>query len=489
MTIAAVLIARDEAAMLPGCLEALHGLVDEIVVLDTGSTDDTVAIAESYGARVGRAFWNDDFSAARNAALALATTDLALWIDADERPAPGFRDTLDAARANPGFGGFEIGILNDLGEESFVHRAVRLFRREPRIRFEGRVHEGVGDSLAREGLNVAALDGPGIVHLGYRPEIMAAKDKLARDLRLLETQVAEHPRDPFVLFNLANARHCAGDWAGTIEAARRILLYLDESAPYAPNLAAITKGAFLALNDPGGALDWPTPHTAHALVAYEEARAWAMVGEFGRAVARAGDAIAAAPPAIGDPAVRLWKARLLRARALSALGDHGAALADARRLVDDVSLEGDAREAYLSVFGAAAAARPEEAADLLHEAERATAAPEIAAFRLGLGRSFFATGEREAAHALFLRAARDASADARFCLGDSHYARGEWALAVGAYESGLGLDPGRAEGWFTLGNALAQMGADAVAERCYRQTLTLHPGHPGALGNLHALAA
>ena len=82
------LIARDEERFLPGCLASVSGVVDEIVLADTGSTDRTVEIARAAGATVVHHAWDEDFSAARNAALAAATGDWILLLDADERLAP-----------------------------------------------------------------------------------------------------------------------------------------------------------------------------------------------------------------------------------------------------------------------------------------------------------------------------------------------------------------------------------------------------------------
>lgn len=83
-SVSATLIVRNEAARLARCLESVSAHVDEIVVVDTGSTDDTVAIASRFGCRIGHFAWNDDFSAARNAALSLSCTDWNFVIDADE---------------------------------------------------------------------------------------------------------------------------------------------------------------------------------------------------------------------------------------------------------------------------------------------------------------------------------------------------------------------------------------------------------------------
>ena len=81
----ASLIVRDEAGALPACLAALAGWVDEIVVYDTGSVDDSVEVARRAGATVIRGDWQDDFAAARNAALTHGSSSWVLVVDADER--------------------------------------------------------------------------------------------------------------------------------------------------------------------------------------------------------------------------------------------------------------------------------------------------------------------------------------------------------------------------------------------------------------------
>jgi GT2 family glycosyltransferase len=90
------MIVRDEEANLPACLASVAGLFDELVVVDTGSTDRTAEVARSFGARVFDFVWVDDFAAARNAALARARGDYAFWLDADDRLEPEHRERLGA---------------------------------------------------------------------------------------------------------------------------------------------------------------------------------------------------------------------------------------------------------------------------------------------------------------------------------------------------------------------------------------------------------
>src|SRR4051795_4992140 len=88
------MIVKNEQENLPACLESVRGLFDEIVVVDTGSTDRTMEIARELGARVFDFIWVNDFAAARNAALARATGDYAFWLDADDVLDPPQREAL-----------------------------------------------------------------------------------------------------------------------------------------------------------------------------------------------------------------------------------------------------------------------------------------------------------------------------------------------------------------------------------------------------------
>ena len=83
-TLSLAMIVKNEAANLGRCLESVRGLVDEMVVVDTGSEDGTPALAQAHGARLGHFPWRDDFAAARNASLELCRGDWILLLDADE---------------------------------------------------------------------------------------------------------------------------------------------------------------------------------------------------------------------------------------------------------------------------------------------------------------------------------------------------------------------------------------------------------------------
>ena len=90
------MIVKDEEKNLSTCLESVRGVFDEIVIVDTGSTDRTIEIARSFGAKVFEFAWVDSFAAARNEALSHATCDYAFWLDADDVVEPVERQKLRA---------------------------------------------------------------------------------------------------------------------------------------------------------------------------------------------------------------------------------------------------------------------------------------------------------------------------------------------------------------------------------------------------------
>jgi len=190
--VSACLIVKDEEDNIGPCLESLRGVADEIVVGDTGSTDATAAIAESYGAKVVHVAWEDDFAKARNQALAHCDGDWALWIDADEEwVGDGERLHEALAMSPPELDGWLVNISNEMGhgtEARTNHPALRLFRRG--LRWKGRIHEQV-EHPDRDVLEARLLAVGGIVHHGYAGAVLEGRNKLERNLRLAELALAD----------------------------------------------------------------------------------------------------------------------------------------------------------------------------------------------------------------------------------------------------------------------------------------------------------
>lgn len=216
MRVSLTMIVRDEEANLPACLESAAGLFDEIVVVDTGSTDRTAEIARSVGARVFDFVWVDDFAAARNAALARATGDYAFWLDADDVIDPPERRRLGSLLAGLRAGDEAAYVVRCAcdpepgGGGATVVDHVRLFPVREEIRWMYAVHEQILPALRQAGVPVRWTDVT-VRHTGYTdPEIRGRK--LGRDEAILRAELAERPDDPFVRFNLGSIAVEREDW-------------------------------------------------------------------------------------------------------------------------------------------------------------------------------------------------------------------------------------------------------------------------------------
>ena len=161
------MIVRDEEDNLSHCLESVAGLFDEIVIVDTGSTDRTVEIARSFGARVFDFVWVDDFAAARNAALARATGDYAFWLDADDVVDPPEREKLEALLDRLRAGDEACYVVrckcdpspDGSGGETVVDH-IRLFPLREDVRWTYRVHEQILPALSGPGCRCAGPTSP-----------------------------------------------------------------------------------------------------------------------------------------------------------------------------------------------------------------------------------------------------------------------------------------------------------------------------------------
>lgn len=202
--VSACLIVRNEEELLPECLASIRPWVEQICVLDTGSTDRTVAVAQSFGATVAHAPWRDDFAEARNASLALARHDWVLVLDADETLDPASGPALRAVVQDETSQALLVTQESVLSDGSVQSRpVVRLFRNRPEICFCRPVYEDVTDSLFALGLRSVAESGVRILNRGHTPERMRARDRVGRNLAILRRRVQEAPEDLYSTWKLA----------------------------------------------------------------------------------------------------------------------------------------------------------------------------------------------------------------------------------------------------------------------------------------------
>jgi tetratricopeptide (TPR) repeat protein len=206
----AALIVRDEAGALARCLASIRPVVDEIVVVDTGSQDDSPAVAEEYGAIVVHRPWDDDFAAARNAGLDRATGEWILYIDADEHLAPVDRDHVERELADRDrHVAYRVRLRALAGYTPYWE--YRLWRNRPDVRFAGVIHETPLPDLERiaeaEHLTVGYADLV-LDHDGYGGD-QAAKHR--RNLPLLEAEVRRRPHRTYLWNHLARIHLALGD--------------------------------------------------------------------------------------------------------------------------------------------------------------------------------------------------------------------------------------------------------------------------------------
>ncbi|MEK3879851.1 tetratricopeptide repeat-containing glycosyltransferase family 2 protein [Paenibacillus sp. FSL M7-0420] len=217
------MIVKNEADNLARCLRSVRGAVDEIIIVDTGSTDTTCSIARSFGARIIDYPWNGDFAAARNAGLTLARGTWILVLDADEELEPGSLDELLVCAKHTEYEAFFVRIHNHQGTERAsqtltVNPILRMFKNRPNYRFSGIIHEQIAAVIVQETPDAAMHMGTVIVHhYGYAAGVVERKDKISRNLGLLKQQLEESPGDAFQHFNLAVEYMRLGDYGQALE--------------------------------------------------------------------------------------------------------------------------------------------------------------------------------------------------------------------------------------------------------------------------------
>lgn len=195
-SVAAVVIARDEARCIQRCVESVLPWVDEVLVADTGSQDETATLAEAAGARVVHVPWTDDFSAARNAALEAAHADWHVILDADEVIAAGGTELRDLAQVPPDVV-IAVNVVSSFrlaeGLETEAEAQSRIL--PGTVRYRGIVHARPEHDLPVSHVRVT------IEHDGYEPEQLA--DKLPRRERLLQRAVEAEPDNAYLRYQLA----------------------------------------------------------------------------------------------------------------------------------------------------------------------------------------------------------------------------------------------------------------------------------------------
>jgi tetratricopeptide (TPR) repeat protein len=456
------LIARDEEANLPACLGSARDLVDEVIVVDTGSTDRTREVAAGFGARVFEFPWCDSFAAARNESLRHAAGDWIFWLDADDRLDEADRQKLrDLFAALPaGNVAYAMKCLclpePSAGTATVVDH-IRLFRNHPDIRWQYRVHEQILPAVRRSGGDVRWTDVV-IQHTGYQdPEVRQRKRD--RDLRLLRLDQAEHPDGPFVLFNQGS-------------------LYLDLGRP-AEALPALRRS--LGLSQPRDSI----VRKLYAMIV----QCHRQQGKTAEAAAACRDGRALYP----EDAELLYQEALVRREQGDLPGAEEALLRllgteeQAHFASIDVGLRGHKARHNLAVVyreqGRAAEAEAQWRAAVAAAADFVPARVGLA--ELYLEQQRWADFDEAVAR---VEALPQGALDAGVLRARRHLAGREFAQAQEVLRATIARHPGAVWPRVLFSRALLQEGRDCdAAERALRDVLAVDPGHPEARRNLLAL--
>jgi glycosyltransferase involved in cell wall biosynthesis len=220
------LIAKNEARCLARCLQSIRAVADEIIVTDTGSTDDTVKIAGQFGAKISHFAWINDFAAARNFALAQATGDWILVLDADEWASEALAQEIKTFIAGPPQIG-RLKIVSDFRHHGQTQRSStfvsRLFPRG--AKFAGRIHEQIASTLPRVNLRGE------LWHDGY-----LETKKSERNVTMLQAEIAREPHSAYLHFQLALEFTALGQPQNAFASLQEARAHLRPSDPFAPNV-------------------------------------------------------------------------------------------------------------------------------------------------------------------------------------------------------------------------------------------------------------
>lgn len=198
------MIAKNEAANIKRSLSSVINCVDEVILVDTGSTDNTPKIAKTFNANIFSIPWPNDFSAARNIALQKANCDWILVLDADEELEPLTQNKMHKLVESNEADAFQMIQRNFQPPGEIIPYTdffiTRLFRRQPDYYYEGIIHEQITPSIQRSGGKVEKTDLV-ILHYGYLSKTtQSGESRAERNLSLLTEALTIDPDDAYLLF-------------------------------------------------------------------------------------------------------------------------------------------------------------------------------------------------------------------------------------------------------------------------------------------------
>jgi len=241
MYISQCLIAKDEEENIEYCLSHLKSVVDEQIVVDTGSTDRTVEIAERLGAKVFHFEWINDFSAARNFALDQAKGDWIIFLDCDEyfdhSSIDLIKKYIKEINGNRNVDGILSKLINIDKDKNIIgivkNVSPRIFRKKRNIRYSKPIHEVLSDSKREKFRFIPAMVDKSeklkILHTGYDKVVVSEKNKNERNISMLKKELEKNPADSQVNLYISKSFYMEEAYGEALEYAQQALKYIDKS--------------------------------------------------------------------------------------------------------------------------------------------------------------------------------------------------------------------------------------------------------------------
>jgi tetratricopeptide (TPR) repeat protein len=463
-TISACLIVKNEQTLLPRCLSSIRELVDEIILVDTGSEDRTLEIAGEYDCRIFHYPWKGDFAAARNESLERATGDWILVIDADEELPAGESDKIIQNIKTTKHNIIQLSVYNkspETGRVSSFLPSIRLFRKKLGLRYQGIVHNRL--SLPPDIPVIRSeirLD-----HYGYDLSNEELKQKQARSKELLEKQLRNNPDDVYANFNMAQLLRGMGG-AADPSTCRRIVMHAER-----------------VINRPDTA---STGYHGYRLMAYiQTATALCTLNHYDEAERHCRDALAIKSDYI-DAEITLANVCLAAAK-LAEAEDH---YCQYLTLIEDYKPENETDDVilhflnarHIACYGLGTVAQMQgnipKAIKYYNRVLEENNTYLDTCYRLG--RLYLQQNQPRRAEELFRRQIEmdDASAAAYFGMGQAVIAQGRADHAISFLEKAVDLDPENARISFELGRTLVNLGQSGDGRKYLKNAVEKAPDDP-----------
>ena len=335
------MIVKNEANIISKNLEQAAHYIDELIIVDTGSTDNTLEIVKKYGAKVKEIAWKHDFATARNEAISLATQDWILILDADEvlKKEDGIQLSkfLKTKEANV-YDGFILTVCNFItpGNETSAekNKSLRVFKNDNQIKYKGKVHEQV---INYTKINEIPLT---VYHYGYLKTEIARKNKHERNRTLLVNSLKEDPNNNYYKYHLAINSYSDKKYTESIEILEKLIPNFTGAEAYAPRaykcliMSYKRLGKFKEMiNTANAAIEkWPR----YTDLYYMKALAQYNLGKYGSAIFQIKKCLQLGDPKEFDShnGVGSTRALMLSSNIYQELGRYKEALVDLTKLVN-----------------------------------------------------------------------------------------------------------------------------------------------------------